>query len=88
MGLRKRINIPRLLNRKPSRPITSLQILKPIDRNTRSTRSKLQQSRLLLRIPSPNNLPEVLDDFVLLLVAAVVGMLLPVFNVDVGNTAN
>jgi hypothetical protein len=33
---------PRFLDRKPPRPITSLQILEPINRYTRSTRSKLK----------------------------------------------
>jgi E3 ubiquitin-protein ligase NEDD4 len=35
-----------------------------------------------------DDLPEVLDNLVLLLVAAVVGVLLPVFDINVGNTTN
>lgn len=42
----------------------------------------------MLGVPAPDALPEVLDDFVVFGVAAVVGVLLPVFDVDVGDTAD
>lgn len=88
MTLRQLPHLTRLLNRKSPRPITPLQILKPINRNATRARRKLQQSTLLLSIPAPNAPPEVLDDFVVLRVAAVVGMLLPVVDVDVCDTAD
>lgn len=88
MTLRQLIRLTRLLNRKPSRSITSLQILESIHRNPRRARRKLQQARLLLRIPATNALPEVLDDFVVFSVAAVIGMFLPVVDVDVGDTTD
>lgn len=84
MTLGQRTHLARLLNGKPPRPITALQILEPIDRDTTRPRRELQQPRLLLGIPRPNHLPEVLDDVVLFLVAAVVGVFLPVVDVDVG----
>lgn len=42
----------------------------------------------MLGIPSAHNLPEVLDHFVLFLVTAVIGVLLPVVDIDVGDTTN
>jgi hypothetical protein len=88
MTLGQLIRLPSLLNRKPSRPITPLQILEPIDRNTRSTSCKLQEARLLFSIPAADALPEALDDLVIFRVAAVVGVLLPVVDVDFSDTAN
>lgn len=88
MRLRQLIRLARLLNRKPSRPITTLQILETIDRDTRSTGSKLQQTRLLLGVPAADTLPEVLDDLVVLGVAAVIGVLLPVVDVDIRDTTD
>jgi hypothetical protein len=82
------IRLTGLLNRESSRSITSLQILEAIDWNTRRSRSKLQQTGFLLSIPAADALPEVLDDFVVLRVAAVVGVFLPVFHVDVGDTSD
>jgi hypothetical protein len=88
MTLRQLIRLPRLLNRKPARSITPLQILKPIHRNPRRARRKLQETGLLLGVPATDALPEVLYDFVVLRVAAVVGVLLPVVDVDVGDAAD
>ena len=88
MTLGQLIRLPSLLNRKPSRPITTLQILEPIDRNTRSTSRKLQEARLLLGVPAADALPEALDDLVVFSVAAVVGVLLPVVDVDFSDTTN
>lgn len=88
MTLRQRINVPTLLDRKPSRSITPLQILEPIDGNPTRPRRELQQPRLLLRVPRADHLPEVLDHLILFLVAAVVGVFLPVLDVDVGDAAD
>lgn len=88
MTLRQRPHLPSLLDRKPPRPITALQILKPINGDPTRPRGKLEQSTLLLRIPGADHLPEILDHLILFLVAAVVGMLLPVVDVDVGDAAD
>jgi hypothetical protein len=88
MTLRQRIDLSRLLNRETSRPITTLQIFKSIDWDAGRSCRELQESALLLRVPRADHLPEVLDHLVALLVAAIVGMLLPVFHVDVGDTAD
>lgn len=88
MTLRQRIDLARLLNRETSRPITALQILETVDGDTGRPRRKLQQPRLLFRVPRADHLPEVLDHLVALLVPAVVGMLLPVLDVDVGDTTD
>lgn len=77
-----------LLDSKPSRPITALQILETVDGNPTGSRSELQQPRLLLSVPAANALPEVLDDLVVLGVATVVGVLLPVIDINVGNTTD
>lgn len=88
MTLRQGGISPGLLNRKPSGPITPLQILKPIHGDPTRARGELQQPALLLGVPATDHLPEVLDDLVRLRVAAVVGVLLPVLDVDVGDTAD
>lgn len=88
MTLRQRPHLPRLLNRKPPGPITALEILEPIDRDPTRARRKLQQPALLLRVPGADDLPEVLDHVILLLVAAVIGVFLPVVDVDVGDAAD
>ena len=49
---------------------------------------KLQQSRLLFRIPATNAFPELLDDLIILGVATVIGVLLPVLYVDISDTAD
>ena len=48
----------------------------------------MEQTRLLLGIPGADDLPEVLDDLVLLLVTTVVGVLLPVVDVDISDTTD
>jgi hypothetical protein len=88
MTLWQLIRLTRLLNCKSSRPITSLQILEAINRDTRSTCCKLQETRFLLGVPAANALPEVLDDFVVFSVATVIRVFLPVVHVDVGDTAD
>jgi hypothetical protein len=88
MRLWQLIRLARLFNRKPSRPIATLQVLEAVDGDTRGTRGKLQQAGFLLRVPTPDALPEVLDHFVVLRVAAVVGVLLPVLDVNLGDTAD
>src|SRR5271155_4650883 len=88
MTLRESGDLSGLLNGKSSRPITSLQILEAVHRYPASTSRKLQQSTLLLRIPSSDDLPEILNYLILLLVSTIVGMLLPVVNVNVSDAAN
>ena len=78
----------RLLNGKPSGTITSLQILETVDGNSGRARCKLQQSRLLFRIPATNALPELLDDLIILGVATVISVLLPVLHIDISDTAD
>ena len=82
------IRLASLFNCESSRPITTLQILETIDRNTRGTSRELQETRLLLGIPAANAFPEVLDDLVILCVATVISVFLPVFDVNVCDTAN
>lgn len=65
-----------------------MQILESVDGDTRGTSGELEKTRLLFGVPGANDLPEILDDLVLLLVTAVVGVLLPVVNVDVGDTTD
>jgi hypothetical protein len=88
MRLWQLVGLTSLFNRKPPRSVATLQILETIDRNTRSTRGELQQTRLLLGIPAADTLPEVLDDLIVFGVTAVVGVFLPVFNVDIGDTTD
>ena len=76
----------RFFNGESSWPVTSLKIFETVDRNARCSSSKLEQSRLLLGIPAANAGPEVPNDLVLLCIAPVVGMLLPIFDVDIGDT--
>ena len=83
MRLRQLSRLTSLLDGEPSGPIATLQILESVNRDTRSTRGKLQQSRFLFSIPTPDAFPEVCDDLVVLSVAAVISVLLPVVNIDV-----
>ena len=48
----------------------------------------MQETRLLLRIPAANALPEILDYFVVLRVAAVVGVFLPVIHINICDTTD
>jgi hypothetical protein len=86
--LGKGIRIARLLNSESSRSIGTLKILEAVHRNTRSSSGELEKTRLLLRIPGANNLPEVLNNLILLLVATVIRVLLPVIHVDISDTTN
>ena len=88
MRLGQLLRLASLLNRKPSRPVAALQVLEAVDGDTRGTCGELQQTRLLLGVPAADALPEVLDNLVVLRVPAVVGVLLPVLDVDVGDTAD
>jgi hypothetical protein len=88
MRLWQLIRFTSLLNRKPPRSITTLQILEAVDGDTRGTCGELQQTRLLLGIPAANALPEVLNDLVVLRVPAVICVLLPVLDVNVSDTTN
>jgi hypothetical protein len=88
MTLGQRIDLASFFNRKPSRAVTTLQIFESVDRDSRSAGSELQKTALLLGIPGSDDLPEVLDHLVLFLVATVVGVLLPVVDIDIGNATN
>lgn len=88
MTLRQRSRVPTLLNCKSSRSIASLQILETVDGDSARARRELQQTRFLLCVPRPNNFPEALNDLILLLVASVVGVFLPVIDVNVRDAAD
>src|SRR2546421_9047609 len=88
MTLRKSVNFTRLLNGNPSRTVTSLKILEAIDRDSASACRELEESGLLLRIPSADDFPEILNDLILFLISSVVGMLLPVIYINIGNATN
>jgi hypothetical protein len=82
------VGLARLLNREAPGPVATLQILESVDGDTRCARSELQQTRLLLGVPAADALPEVLNDLVVLRVSAVVGVLLPVFDVNISDTTD
>jgi hypothetical protein len=88
MRLRQRVNLPRFLDGKPSRTITSLEILKPINRDTRCSCGELQETGLLFRIPAADDLPEVLNHLILFLVSSVIGVFFPVLHIDIRDTTN
>jgi hypothetical protein len=88
MTLGQRIDLSSFLNCKASWPVRTLQIFESVDRNSAGARGKLKQSRFLFGIPSADDLPETLDNLILLLVTAIVSMLFPVVNVNISNSAN
>lgn len=88
MTLRQGIHTPALLDREPPRAITALQILEPVHRDAACARGELQQSALLLRIPRLDHVPEIAYHGVGLRVAPVVGVFLPVVDVDVRDAAD
>ncbi len=88
MGFRKIHNLSSLLDGEAPRSVAALEILEPVDGDARGTRGELEQARFLLTVPGPHRLPEELDHLVGFGVAAVVGMLLPVVDIDLGDTAD
>jgi len=88
MTLGQSIHLSCFFDGKPSWAIASLKVLEAVNWNSTRASCELEQSALLLRIPCANNFPEVLDDLVLFLISTIVGMLFPVINVNIGNTAN
>lgn len=88
MGFWKVVELSRLLNREPSWTITSLKILESVDRDSRSSSGELQKSRLLFAVPTADCLPEELDNLIRLSISSVVGVLLPILNINFGNTAD
>lgn len=88
MRLGKLALLSALLDRESSWAIRALQIFEAVDRDTRCTSGKLQESTLLLCIPATNALPEVLHNGVILRVSAVVSVLLPVVDINVCYTAD
>ena len=88
MTLWQSVDLTSLLDCESSRPITTLQILEAVDWNTTGAGSELKQSTLLFGVPRADDLPELLNDFVLLLVASVVCVLLPVVNINVSDATN
>lgn len=88
MTLGQRIGLTRLLNGESSRAITALQILEAIDRNSAGSGCELQEPTLLLGIPSADDLPKVLNDFILLFIASIIGMFLPVIDINISDTTN
>lgn len=87
MTLWKSVDFASLLDRESSRPITSLKIFEAVDRDPAGTGGKLEKSALLLGIPRSDNFPEILDNLVLFLIAAIIRMLLPILDVDICNAA-
>lgn len=77
-----------LFNCESSWTIRALQVFEAVDRDTRCTSGKLQKSALLLCVPTANALPEVLHDWVILGVSAVVSVLLPVVDINVCYTTD
>lgn len=88
MRLWKSVRVAGLLDSKSPRAIASLQIFESVDRDTRCSRSELEKPRLLFGIPRADDLPEVLNNFILLLISTVIGVLLPIIDIDIRNTAN
>lgn len=88
MTLWQSVDLTCLFDGKSSWTITTLEIFETIDRDSACSSCKLQETTLLFCIPRSNHFPEVLNDFVLLLVATVIGVFLPVVYVDISNTAN
>ena len=102
--------ITRLLDCESPGPIATLQILESVDGNSGCASCELQQPRLLLSIPSADNLhfvsdkildkiafhwvgsntyiPEVNNDIIILSVTPVIGVLLPVIDIDISNTTD
>lgn len=75
--------ISRLFNREPPWSIRALKIFESIDRDTRSSGRKLEETRLALGGPRSDTLPEPLNDFVIHLVTTVVGVLGPVVPMNI-----
>jgi len=88
MTLWQGIDFAGLLDRESSGTVTPLQVFESIDGNSRCARGKLQEPALLLGIPRSDGLPEVLDDFILLLITAIVCMFLPVIDINICNAAD
>lgn len=86
MRLWQSVDLSSFLDCEPSWSVAALQIFESVDRDPGGTSGELKQSTLLLGIPSPNDLPEVLDDLVGFLVATVICMFLPVVDVDICDT--
>ena len=88
VGLRQLVGIAGLLHGKPSRSVGTLQVLEAVNGDTGGTGCKLEQPGPLVALPLGNALPEPLDDLVGLLVAPVIGVSLPVIDVNVGETTD
>lgn len=88
MTLRQCVDFARLLNREASRSVTSLQILEAVDGNSARASGELKETALLLSIPCADDLPEVLNHLVAFLVATVVGVLLPIVDIDIRDAAD
>lgn len=76
--LRELVGVAGLLDRESPRPVGSLKVLEPVDRDTRCARGELQEARLALGRPAAHTLPEPLDDFVGHLIPTVIRKLGPV----------
>ncbi len=88
MTLGQGVDLARLFNREPSGSVATLEILEAVDGDSARAGGELEQAALLFSIPRSNDFPKVLNDFVLLLVATVVGVFLPVLDVDIGDTTD
>src|ERR1700737_4893893 len=88
MGFWQIVNLPCFFDSKASRSITSLKVLEAVDWDTGGACGKLEETRFLLAIPASNSLPEELDNFIRLSVASIVGVFLPILNVNLCNSTN
>lgn len=88
MTLWQSINLAGFLDSESSWTITALQILEAVDGDTTCSCGELKETTLLFSIPRSDDFPEVLNNFVLFLVAAVVGMFLPVIDINISDTTN
>ena len=78
----------RLTHTEPPRPVRALQVFEPIDGDTRRARGELEQARLLFLVELAHDLPEPLDELVVLLAAPVVRVAFPVVDVDLAQAAD
>ena len=83
MTLRQCLIAPTLLDRKSPRSIRALQVLETIDRDPARASRELQQTTFLLGVPFLDGFPEPPDHLVGFLVAAVIGVFLPIVDIDV-----
>ena len=88
MRLRQSLLRSGFLNRESPWSVTTLKIFETVDRYAGCPCCELQQPGFLFGVPAADTGPEISDDLVLLCIAPVVGVFLPVLNIDVSNTSD